>query len=377
MPEKIYSKKFGYFSDWIDLSSGNYNHVSKSPYEISIKGYICHWVMKSAKNKKEGLSTPARAVRKWEKINPEYPAYLIADDDENIVAWIVPFLGNTPATDIDIAHKVLEIYVNTRNIVFDATSRNNFLLHNGKAVCVDIDLSLHFNRGSFESDEIMKEIEGLPENEFNLFLHNSSRIMPITTSWIKNLIFLEKCLAPNTWSDPNEIPNQFLIPETMGIIESICKAKRPITDHDVQSILQALGVYLEPMPPDDDILLANKVLTIYQEKAIIIEDLTREFDLFSRKLNAPKTIEMIDNLYYIDRRIGHEAIKDELFKPGFMTEITAERQREIEELDQNEPSTKITEKNPANKRPDFFNHHQPNHQPNHHQKERAKKLPWR
>jgi ankyrin repeat protein len=132
-------------TQWIFLQKGTYNRVSVSTNDFTLGRYTGPWVLKTPLSCDTALSESRRAVRKWNSLNPKYPAY------RTKTGWIAPYLGNIPASDEQIANKLIDIYRQTRNIIFDAYVDNNFLLYNGEVICIDVDQSLR--RGSIASDD--------------------------------------------------------------------------------------------------------------------------------------------------------------------------------------------------------------------------------
>ncbi len=125
---------------WTFLGGGTYNATYKSKEAVTIEGVTTVWILKIPKYTEDSfyktVTDKARAVRKWRQLNPDLPAW------EGNSGWISPYLGNTPATDEQIAEKLLDIYRRDQIILVDACTENNFLRYEDKTVCIDVDLAL-------------------------------------------------------------------------------------------------------------------------------------------------------------------------------------------------------------------------------------------
>lgn len=176
-------------TQWFTLGEGTYNSAIVSAGNLTIDGYESRWVLKQAKHSQNQLSAPARAVRKWKLLNPDYPAF------ETNTGWLVPYVGKTPASDEQISSKIIEIYHRTDNLVADAMVKNNFLVYNGDVICVDVDQA--FRRGSFASEHYGNGTQGYRSLTYNNFLNRFSnplstkRAYEKTVNTIKTLIYLE------------------------------------------------------------------------------------------------------------------------------------------------------------------------------------------
>jgi ankyrin repeat protein len=171
---------------WLLLGSGTYNQVQVSEDEFMIDGYCGKWVRKVRVHKvNEPLSVPARGARKWNLLNPDYPAFELDD------CWIAPYLGDTAPTDEQIAVKLLDIYKRTGEIIVDGCGLDNFRVYKGEVFCIDVDLSLRRN-----SDATLDYLSNKQDvHHLNDFLNISSKSLPESGTVIQSLLYLEKNIA--------------------------------------------------------------------------------------------------------------------------------------------------------------------------------------
>jgi ankyrin repeat protein len=176
---------------WIKLGSGNYNQTDISTEHMSSDNFTGQWVLKkpmvSSDAAENALNSTDRAMRKWDLHNPEYPAHKTSDG-----GWVIPYFGNTPASDQQISEKLIEIYHNTGNIISDACGTRNFLIYQGRVICIDVDFSLR--RGSFASD---LWLDGSRLSDITKYLDSWSQFKPKTTSMIRTLLYLDKYILSN------------------------------------------------------------------------------------------------------------------------------------------------------------------------------------
>lgn len=198
-------------TSWIPLKEGygSYNTVFCSECELSIEGYTGFWVYKQPFAQSEqalaAMSTNTRAVKKCKLLNPGLPAYTFGS------GWIMPYLGDTPASDQQIAEKLMDIYRRTQNIIVDACGKKNFLVHRGEVICVDMDQALR--RGSFASDAFSKG--GLLDDEqYNNYWNKYALQFgkPQTVAMIKTLLYLEHHLSAH------EIRKEYI---TSGVLQKL------------------------------------------------------------------------------------------------------------------------------------------------------------
>lgn len=225
-------------TQWSFLGKGAYNWAYLSETELTIKGYTGRWVYKKASDTTSLLSEKKRAIRKWSLINPSLPAVELSD------GWLVPYLGNTAAPDAQMAVKVIEIYRRTRNILVDACAKNNFLIHQDKVVCIDMDCSLR--RGSFASDEFMR-LDGKLIPPF-LEAHNSTKLE--TARVIRTLLYLEK-KCPES-----QIKAEHITPEVIAKLRSFRLQEKPINAFTLDTLLDLTRFDPRNAIPEDKIIEA-------------------------------------------------------------------------------------------------------------------------
>lgn len=244
---------------WIYLGSGAYNRVYRSKKELTIDGYTGLWVLKTQPDFKD-FNEKSRAVRKWKAINPKHPAFITRD------GWIVPYMGNKPASDEQIALKVIDIYRQTRNIIVDAAGKNNFLEYQGEVVCIDVDQAL--KKGSFISN--MYDTESPQFADYLVTIAQCG--FPKTMTVIQTLLYLQ-------WKLPESlITNQMITPRMIAKLAVFIRAKRGITEQDLHLLLT-----IDALDPEGEIKnkyitpqLVSHLHTIQSEKQSISLALIRE-----------------------------------------------------------------------------------------------------
>lgn len=173
---------------WNNLGAGSYNQTYISKEHISSDYFTGQWVLKkptiSSDPTENNLNSVDRAIRKWNLHNPEYPAITTSEG-----YWIIPYFGNTPASDQQISEKLIEIYQNTGNIITDACGNKNFLMYQGTVICIDVDFSLR--RGSFASNPWL---EGERLSNITSYLEGWRHEKPQTTAIIRTLLYLDRRL---------------------------------------------------------------------------------------------------------------------------------------------------------------------------------------
>lgn len=228
---------------WKKLGEGTYNEVQVSEQPLAIGALTCKWVRKiplstddlsddDVEDSSNVSTLPAindseRAVRKWNLLNPDYPAYLIDS------GWIAPFLGKRAASDTQIASELMKIYRDTRNIVADAPSHNNFLRVNGETVCVDVDNA--FRRGSPVSEKYYQKNEGLQSHQ-DFFDDMEARGFPKTVKVIRSLIYLERYLSQD------QIKNDYIQPGILDKLHVFEKNAEIITEQTLDMLLKIIAV---------------------------------------------------------------------------------------------------------------------------------------
>jgi hypothetical protein len=187
----FFQKVFAREIKWRVLGRGNYNKVFLTEDEFEIDELPTQWVCKKPIREHDEpypLNDPERACRKWEEINPDYPAYLSPDKR----LWFMPYLGKTNASDERTARAIIDIYRRTGNIIADGGLISNFVKFDNGVVCVDVDLAVR--RNSISSELFFNEI--LSSERFDQFFESlKKQKRPKTLICIKVLFFLEDCLA--------------------------------------------------------------------------------------------------------------------------------------------------------------------------------------
>jgi hypothetical protein len=173
---------------WYKIGRGGYNTVYCTIKPYLIEGQNGYWVRKAPLKQPfftaRAMSDSQRAVRKWNTINPNIRAWQIGTQ------WIVPYVGNVSASDLEIACKVVQIYQETGIIVADAYGKDNFLKFGTEVVCVDVDYAL--SRRSIVS-ELAFNNAVLPAYDQYAAEYVSKK--PLTVAVIKTLFYLESQFA--------------------------------------------------------------------------------------------------------------------------------------------------------------------------------------
>ena len=212
---------------WRHLGSGAYNIVSISFDKIRVGNYIGQMVFKKHNYQEHFLSEYNRAVRKWNTLNPTYPAYLVKK------GWVAPYLGNERPTDAEIANKVLAIYKNDRTIIADAYVTDNFRKFNGDIFCIDVDYALR--RGSIATERQLRDGTGLMFEYLNKYRSNA----PLTILVTSALLWLELSLPPE------DIKDEYLSGKALMAIDLLSRRKVKVTKEIMEQLL--LFIKLDPM----------------------------------------------------------------------------------------------------------------------------------
>lgn len=175
---------------------GKYNFVWKSNFNtptslVDEEPHQGPWVLKyaipSANSIISAMSNKFRAMRLWNEINADLPKAGLYQQ-----GWVAPYIENTrPATDEERAEKLIDIYINTRRIILDATNLDNILtkIDTRKVILVDVDVALK-RRGSVDSLEFFNHIK--PQYWIDM---KRDQAMPKTFEIIENLFYLEDCIS--------------------------------------------------------------------------------------------------------------------------------------------------------------------------------------
>lgn len=236
---------------WILLGSGTYNRVYVSATAHNIEDYTSKWIIKYpiaqnliSETNILRLNHPARAVRKWNSINPDYPAWVIGE------CWIAPYLGHQRYDDIEdeiIGNKIIEIYQKTGNIITDGCGSGNFIRFNGKIICVDVDLALQ--QDSDDSTYAFQDI--ISDESFRDYLHYyANRNKPYTVSVIRTLLYLDREL----YDVPVQDKELYFTPKVIAKLHVFREQRQPIT----RSVIEILW-RITRIDPDNQV--ANKDIT--------------------------------------------------------------------------------------------------------------------
>lgn len=209
-------------SEWTHLDSGDFNIAYISKNQLTINGHTGYWVHKIPKMMLDNFkhyNNKKRALRIWNTLNPNYPAYETKD------GWIVPYLGHTVPSDEQIAEKIRDIYYKHRRIIFDALDPDNFLVYNGEVICIDVDFAIR--RGSIVSDQ------GLHEKMLAPFIGPFPKaIKNHTLRMIQTLRYLEFHL------EKASIKDQYLSQECIKKLHVLAEAGFLISAQDIDNLLE-------------------------------------------------------------------------------------------------------------------------------------------
>lgn len=200
------------------IGNGSYNKVFLTKAPVEILGLTGQWVVKiplsdaeydafqcssetaqftfellDEKITDESVNSPIRSERKWQIINKDIPVHVFSGQASQAIGWMTPYLGKAIPTDDLINLAVIDIYRRTGNIIADACISNNFICHEGKAICIDMDLAIH--RDSFSSTKYFNEQIASPG--FDGFFGSSGDIYRNhkTQDTIKTLLYIEEYLT--------------------------------------------------------------------------------------------------------------------------------------------------------------------------------------
>ena len=264
--------------EWKNLGFGTYNHVDVSVREISIGGLLSKWVHKTeipqptqpsiTKKKRDAklktveptLNNSERAVRKWRDLNPHYPAY------KSSFGWIAPYLGEKAATDAQIATKLTDIYLETRNIVADACGHKNFLVVNDEVVCVDVDQALR--RGSVASEIVYQNNSELCNSHWEWLDEHDREGKTQTVNVVRALLYLEKHLTKD------QIKDEYIQINVIRKLKRFWENREPITVNQMKMLLKVIA--LDPTNEIESIYitpqLINKLEQLQKRKLPITKE---------------------------------------------------------------------------------------------------------
>ena len=142
---------------------------------------------------------------------------------------IVSYVDGTQASDTDIANKIIDIYLKTRNIIADAYVLGNFLhdATNGNITCVDVDHAFH------RDSPVSQLFLGVDPYAYFLAEYNIHTIhYPKTIIAIKTLFYMEKHLLAG------EILDLYITPRMIAKLHVLCEQGQPLTAGILQQLSQ-------------------------------------------------------------------------------------------------------------------------------------------
>jgi hypothetical protein len=176
---------------WSLLGEGCFKWVYKNMqthlYLINGCDYGGPWIYQVGQDPFEPETNPERQYNLLKSINPDWQ---IARYKDGVIA---PFFNGQPASDLERALKVIEIYKTTGRILADAQNADNILSNKLKTVCVDVDVALRP-----DSPVSQKFLRCIPNNDkerwssalFRSYFDSGS--YPETKAILDALCYLEK-----------------------------------------------------------------------------------------------------------------------------------------------------------------------------------------
>ncbi len=275
-------------TQWSPLGAGSFNTAQTSNTELTIGGYTGRWVLKKPKDALE-YNEIGRAVRKWNLLNPEFPAY------QTQKGWLVPYLGRIQASDKQIAEKLVEIYQRTGEIIADACVQHNFLVYQGKVVCVDVDYALR--RGSFTSENFFHDDALIKDLLYCITNYADNHGKPNTARITQGLLYLEQQL-------PNYAKHQEITLRMAYWLYWFYEAKEPLTKELMETLfevanLDAQGkiINVAPYPKLFKLLHEQKQhAPLTQDKlATLLKKQLWDPEWWAQSLNEEKVLEILRN----------------------------------------------------------------------------------
>ena len=128
---------------WKYLGSGSFNDA----YHATIEGlgHLVYKIPKASSTSNPGeyspalkaMDTPLRAVRLWDKVNPDFPANIYEK------GWTAPFIEGTQPDPKEICDAIVDLYGRTGRVLADAMVRGNLKkTRTGEIICVDVGAAL-------------------------------------------------------------------------------------------------------------------------------------------------------------------------------------------------------------------------------------------
>lgn len=253
------------------------------------------------------LNNAKRAVRKWNGLNPDYPALQIKN------GWIAPYLGanlgmnlssseemySFPSTpnvetllnDETISYALVDIYRSSRTIIADAYVTTNFLLHDGRVRCIDVDYA--FRRGSFDSDAFWNnayEVDRL-KKRWNLESKKGRQQSAVIAKILK---YLEECLSEN------EIKDEYITYDLIKKLQIFHDEDVMITSDIMDTLLKItqLGPKNEVKNKYITPKLVNDLQSLFESGVLVTKDLFLQ--LIKNQILSESSIEVLIILDALD-----------------------------------------------------------------------------
>jgi len=161
---------------------------------------------------------------------------------------IMPFIGSELPTDQQIAAKVLEVYIRTKNIILDACIPGNMLLFQDEIICIDLDFAIQ--RESLVSKEYLDEPSNMSAYEPFWDDYLDKGINTDSVEMIRTLCYLEAHIAAH------EIIDIYLTPEVIHKL-NICREKRiHLSRLDIESLVEMITHYPDHMAHEQSISIS-------------------------------------------------------------------------------------------------------------------------
>ncbi|CDZ76087.1 hypothetical protein BN59_00351 [Legionella massiliensis] len=263
---------------WTVLGSGSYNKVWRSDFSEPMplvlgESYPGPWVLKypipSGDSVTNAMNSSERAVRVWNEINSQS----LPKAGYYKKGWVAPYITNTrPATDNEIALKLIDIFCKQRRIVIDAAIKGNFLTRNdtGEVLLVDVDLALK-RSNSLASIDFAKMLDRRTAHYWSDPLLQQEK--PKTLEITKNLLYLE---------------DQFDSP----LIDELCK-QGLLTLKNIQA-LTWLSVNRLPLTPS----LFQKIATLNNDEIEVTDILLRTLYKIEQASQRTKFISGVTSIQF-------------------------------------------------------------------------------
>lgn len=178
-------------NNWVYGGLHEDNHVLTSKDPVTLEGYAFHghWMayepIHDLDDSADFNSIAATIVARWNLYNPHTQAIQVG------CRWLVPDVGNQPATDMQATEKLIEIYKNTRKIMVDIFLNDSCVVYNDIVV-------YRLERTSVDGKVYLTSTRGTSPRDTQE-LHTNIR--PLTRSCIKNLLYLSEQVRPESIKD--------------------------------------------------------------------------------------------------------------------------------------------------------------------------------